>query len=125
VFQNSPLIERYLKVFGEGGEHRKLAIQRNNVLKPILSINPITYRQLIEQSMKSSKSRSEVFQKAQEDIVKERNKIQNDITTVLITETEKAKKILKKQSLVKQAADGIIEAHLSKKKGMKLGGMLF
>jgi hypothetical protein len=124
IFQNSPLITRYLNSYGNGGEQRKISIRRNNVLKPILDSDSITYRQLIQESKKASKSRSDAFEKAQDDIMRERSKIQMETSAVLAIENDKAQKILRKATNIKQVAESIVETHQSKRKGTRIGGIV-
>jgi organic radical activating enzyme len=86
--------------------------------------NSVTYRQLIQESIKSSKSRSDAFEKVQDDIIRERNRIQTETSAVLAIENEKAQKVLKKANNIKQAAESIIETHQSKRKGNRIGGLV-
>jgi hypothetical protein len=121
VFKNSPIVDHYLKSNGSRGEHKTIRIRRNEVLKNINVVGQVTYRQIIQESTKSSRQRSARFKKNQEEIMRERAKIAQDMNHVLAIEHEKATKILKKPQYIKATAEYIIEQYTSRKKGTRVG----
>ena len=125
IFQNSPVIEYYLKSYGSGGDQKKISIRRNEVIKNIIPESHVTYRQLVMESARSSKSRSNQFKLAQDEIIRERNRISQESALVLALDHEKAVKILRKQQSIKLTADYIIEAHSNLRKGTRVGNLPF
>ena len=113
-----------MKSNGSRGEHKTIHIRRNEVLKNINVAGQVTYRQLIQESTKSSRQRSARFRKNQEDIMRDRAKIAQDMNHILEIEHEKSTKILKKPQHIKATADYIIEQYTSRKKGTRVGNLI-
>ena len=105
------MVHHYLQSFGGSGEQRSIIIRRNEILKKKLPSNPLTYRQLIMDSSKSSKKRTNQFKTNTEIMIKDRARIAQETASLLATEHHKVLKVLKKPQLIKLTADQILEIH--------------
>jgi hypothetical protein len=112
IYRKSPMVEHFLSTYGQGVvSNRNLKIRRNELIvsKPIE--NARTYRNVIQESQKTSKDRYSKFKFNVDVLTKDRNKIVHDSYNSISIETEKVAKMLAKPSSIKITADYIIELH--------------
>jgi hypothetical protein len=98
---NSPLICQYLRDSGAKKEIRTLAIHHSDVLREKKEAeNGLTYRQIVNESLRTSKKIQKQNQKIQEDLTKERTRIQQELTIDLAKEKKVYSAILMKPQQV-------------------------
>ncbi|KAJ3360738.1 hypothetical protein HDU91_004379, partial [Kappamyces sp. JEL0680] len=109
LYQNSPLIGKYLQVVGTF-DSKKVLIRRNEMRPAHRPADAKTYRQIIQESLKSTQERAAAFKETQDILNREKTKIIQDNVALLAKEAGKATKMLKTPQAIKKAADSIMES---------------
>ncbi|KAJ1558206.1 hypothetical protein HK096_002983, partial [Nowakowskiella sp. JEL0078] len=110
VYNTSPLVTRYLKVYGFGNaERRALKIHRSEMVRCVTPPDSPTYRDLISQSSKSSRKMHRQYQRTVEDISRDRAEVQQHLSTELQFERKKFLKLVSRPQTVKEHANKIVE----------------
>jgi len=113
VYGNSPIVSHYLNVTGSKNERRHLMIHRSQILKDYADDESIlTYRQIVQDSMKKSKIRDKSYSQKESIVRTERNTLISTLNSQLTQ--DHSKKI--NQTQIKDLSTQIIEAQTLRRK---------
>ncbi len=122
VYQNSPVISKYLTSAGYHKYHGAIIVHRSQVIRKPTDPNVPTYRQIISESLKNA---SDYFKDYKEKIKvasKEKLSIIQETNLYLSKEQSQHQKILNNPNLVKEKAHSVLQemAKSAKEKKAKI-----
>nr|KAJ3415830.1 hypothetical protein HK105_001414 [Polyrhizophydium stewartii] len=100
IYQNSPIVERYLRSLGVSQDKRIVTIHRREAI--------------VTESTKGSKRSFKMYKQLQEEALRERNRVAQEMSAHLLEEQRRALRILSRPQEVKNAADQILEVYASR-----------
>ncbi|KAI9205042.1 uncharacterized protein BJ171DRAFT_502804 [Polychytrium aggregatum] len=107
---NSPIIAKYLEVYGFGSvEKKRIHVHRSEVVRNSVSEDAPTYRQIIMESARNSKRIYRQYLHSQEEAQKERNRMLQELNQQLSKDQRTAWRLLNRPQLVKETADELVE----------------
>ncbi len=109
VFQNSPIISKYLAVSGYHKAHGPLIVHRSQVIRETSKNNIPTYREIITESIKNTTMHFQEYKDKIKKASKEKLSIIQETKEYLSREEHLQKKILNNPNLIKEKAHSVIQ----------------
>ncbi len=109
VYQNSPIISKYIKTAGFRKCHGSLIVHRSQVDREISDPNIPTYRQIINESIKNASNYFQEYKKKIKQASRERLSIIQETNSYLSKEEIQQKKIMNNPNLIKDKAHSVLQ----------------